>query len=191
MTEEQKQYIENNIDLIEYNEWETFFHNAPEGIGGVLYEAGIDFMTVLGYVPSRAFAGCSNITSITIPDNVTSIESFAFLGCSNLKNIDLGTGVRSIGITAFSRCSSLKNITIPKGITELSENMFFLCSNLTQVVIPNSMNHIKVGVFTDCPNLFEIIFNGTKREFRNIKKSKGWTDDSIAIRCSDGDFISK
>ena len=69
--------------------------------------------------------------------------------------------------------------------------MFFLCSNLSQVVIPNSINLIKVAVFAECPNLSEIMFNGTIREFRNIKKSKGWANNNITIRCLDGDFISK
>ena len=45
MTELQKKYIENNIDLIETDDWHKFFQNAPAGVGGCLYSAGIDFLT--------------------------------------------------------------------------------------------------------------------------------------------------
>ena len=68
MTDEQKRYIEDNIELIETNEWGEFFKFAPYGAGAILYEAGIPFLEKLGYISDSAFEG-SNIQTIDIPDN--------------------------------------------------------------------------------------------------------------------------
>ena len=57
-----------------------------------------------------AFLGCSNLTSVTIGDSVTSIST-AFYTCSNLTSVTIGSGVTSIGNSAFYNCSSLTSIT--------------------------------------------------------------------------------
>lgn len=54
---------------------------------------------------------CSDLTSITIADSVTSIGDYAFYLCSGLTSITIGNGVTSIGSSAFSRCSGLVSIT--------------------------------------------------------------------------------
>ena len=54
-----------------------------------------------------ALYGYSELTSVTIPDSVTSIGSYAFYNCSNLTKVTLGEGVESIGTWAFSGCSKL------------------------------------------------------------------------------------
>ena len=71
-------------------------------------------------IRDSAFSGCSKITSITIPDGVTSIGNQAFYGCSSLTSINIPDGVTSIGESAFSDCSSLTSISIPNGITSIS-----------------------------------------------------------------------
>ena len=63
-------------------------------------------VTGIGY---GAFYEC-NITSITIPNSVTSIDSFAFEDCSSLTSVTIGNGVTSIGDYAFEDCSGLTSI---------------------------------------------------------------------------------
>lgn len=58
-----------------------------------------------------AFAYCSSLTSINIPDSVTSIGANAFSGCRSLTSINIPDGVTSIGEGAFSGCSALTDIT--------------------------------------------------------------------------------
>ncbi len=53
------------------------------------------------------------ITDITIPNNVTSINSYAFTNCKSLKNITIPDNVTRIGSSVFSDCDSLESITIP------------------------------------------------------------------------------
>ncbi len=64
-------------------------------------------------VSSYAFSGCSSLTSIKIPDSVTSIGEGAFYGCSSLTSIKIPDSVTSIGGSAFYGCSSLTEITLP------------------------------------------------------------------------------
>ena len=49
-----KEYIENNIELIDQNNWEEFFKDAPKGIGGFLYDADMPFLNELSYIPAYA-----------------------------------------------------------------------------------------------------------------------------------------
>ncbi|WP_394901913.1 leucine-rich repeat domain-containing protein, partial [Bacteroides xylanisolvens] len=77
---------------------------------------------------------CSSLTSITIPDGVTSIGSYAFSGCSSLTSITITDGVTNIGSYAFSGCSSLTSITIPDGVTSIGSYAFSGCSKLTSII---------------------------------------------------------
>ena len=108
-------------------------------------------------IGERVFAN-SRITSITIPENVTSIGEFAFDGCSNLTSITIPEGMRSIGDYAFRDCSSLTSITIPKGMTSIGSNAFFGCSRLTTVTFPENSLLTSIGsnAFDGCRSLTSI-----------------------------------
>ena len=71
-----------------------------------------------------AFENCSRLTSITIPDSVTSIGSSAFENCSKLTSITIGNSVTSIGERAFLNCSSLTSITLPNSVTSIGSSAF-------------------------------------------------------------------
>ena len=86
-------------------------------------------------IGERAFSGCSNLTSVTIPESVTTIGYYAFSGCSSLTSVNIPESVTEIGYEAFSGCSSLTSITIPEGVTSIGDGVFYGCSNLERVVI--------------------------------------------------------
>ena len=58
-----------------------------------------------------AFSNCSSLTSVIIPNSVTSIGDSAFYDCTGLESVTIGNSVTSIGNDAFYLCSSLTNIT--------------------------------------------------------------------------------
>ena len=62
-------------------------------------------------IPAYAFYKCTGLTSITIPDGVTSIGREAFTWCDKLTSVTIGNGVKSIGEYAFTGCSNLTSIT--------------------------------------------------------------------------------
>ena len=71
-----------------------------------------------------AFAGCSGLTSITIPNSVTSIGRYAFEYCSGLTSITIPNSVTSIDYEAFYNCKGLTNITIPESVTTIGGSAF-------------------------------------------------------------------
>ena len=124
---------------------------AKESISGA-YEVNENTRLI---APS-AFSNCSALTSITIPNSVTSIGNAAFDGCSSLSSITIPNGVTSIGSYAFYNCSSLTSITIPNSVTSIGNAAFYNCSSLTSITIPNSVTSIGKGTFWGCSSLTSI-----------------------------------
>ncbi len=89
-----------------------------------------------GKIYASAFEYCSSLTSITIPDSVTSIGYDAFSGCKSLTSITIPDSVTSIGYDAFSGCNSLTSITIPDSVTSIGQGAFYDCSSLTSITLP-------------------------------------------------------
>ena len=82
-------------------------------------------VTSIGY---RAFADCSDLTSVTIPNSVTSIGNSAFFYCSGLTTVTIPNSVTSIGDYAFCKCSGLTSITIPNSVTSIGDFAFDGCN---------------------------------------------------------------
>lgn len=95
----------------------------------------------------------SAVTSVTIPDSVTSIHDVSFFNCSQLTNISIPNSVTYIGYSAFSYCTSLKSITLPSSLSTISRALFSGCSQLTTIHIPDSVSSIQFYAFHDCENL--------------------------------------
>ncbi len=116
-----------------------------------IYEE-VDGYKVLG-IESLAFSGCNNLSSVSIPNSVTTIGYQAFYGCNSLASVSIPNSVTSIGYHAFSGCSSLASASIPSSVTSIGYRAFQNCSSLTSVTIPGSLTTIERGVFYGCSNL--------------------------------------
>ena len=110
-------------------------------------------VTSIGY---RAFYDCTGLTSITIPNSVTSIGGYAFSGCNGLTTITIPNNVTSIGSSAFGGCSGLTSITIPNSVTSIDDKVFYNCTGLTSVTIPNSVTSIGYSMFAYCSSLTSV-----------------------------------
>ena len=103
-----------------------------------------------------AFVGCTSLTSITIPNSVTSIGDYAFDGCTGLTSVTIGNSVTSIGDNAFNGCISLTSITIPNSVTSIEYSTFKGCTGLTSVTIGNGVTSIGSSAFHSCTGLTSI-----------------------------------
>jgi hypothetical protein len=115
-----------------------------------------NIISISGEWKSGPFYRCSSLTSINIPESVTSIGHDAFSGCSSLTSINIPEGVKSIGYRAFSSCSSLTNINIPEGVTSIESSAFDGCSSLTSINIPKGVTSIGHDAFSGCSSLTSI-----------------------------------
>ena len=81
-----------------------------------------------------AFYQCKSLTSIDIPDSVTTIGNEAFNQCSSLTACTIGSGVTSIGANAFYACTGITSCTIGSGVTSIGNEAFSWCTSLTNIV---------------------------------------------------------
>ena len=108
------------------------------------------------WVGNNAFDGCGKLTSVTIPNSVTSIGEEAFSNCSSLTSVTIPNSVTSIGYNAFKNCYSLTSVTIGESVTSIGYNAFQGCSSLSSVIIPNSVTIIGGWAFYDCSSLTSV-----------------------------------
>ena len=177
----------------------TYPHPLSSGAAEYTYTLGADNATITGYtgaggsplvIPTsfegkstrafatNAFKNNTGITSVTIPDNVTSIGDFAFQGCTNLDNLTIPTKVLTIGSGSFTNCTKLHEVTIGDNVTTIGHSAFLGDDNMTSIHIPVSVTSIGPSAFKGCskldnatfcgiaPSLGQAAFDNTKAGFK-------------------------
>ena len=111
-------------------------------------------------IGNYAFAECTALTSVTIPDSVTTISKLAF-STTGLTDIVIPDSVTTINDLAFYNCSGLTSVTIGNGVTTISDEAFTNCTSLTSVTIGNGVTRIGRRVFSNCSKLTTITIKAT------------------------------
>lgn len=106
-------------------------------------------------IDEYAFAGCTGMTSITIPKGVLGIGRYAFARCSGLTSVVLPENLLGLEDMAFARCVNLKTINIPDPIQTLYGNIFDLCTSLESIHIPKNVRDMD-NIFFGCSGLKSI-----------------------------------
>ena len=111
-------------------------------VDGVLFSK--DKTTLIKYPNYKKDENGNNITTYTIPENVTIIEGLAFSECKNLEDIKFPSTLKEIRYRAFSDCTGIvSKINIPEGVTEVGEQAFVGCKNIPAVILPTTIAEIK------------------------------------------------
>lgn len=111
---------------------------------------GSSAVTAIG---TGAFAGNTDITSVSMPSSVTRIGMEAFSDCTNLRSVSLPSSLNSIGVASFYGCSSLTSVTVPDGTQTISDEAFSYCTNLSTITIPDSVTSISEDAFYGSDNV--------------------------------------
>lgn len=107
-------------------------------------------------VGKYAFCDFTILTSVDLPNSITSIQPSAFFECEKIERIDIPNKVTYIGYCAFMLCSNLNKIDLPHTVTFIGERAFGWCESLTAVFIPSSVSTIERMVFAGCSMLKKI-----------------------------------
>jgi len=131
--------------------WPSIFGSPNTSVTSVVIPNSV---TSIG---NSAFYGCTSLTSLTIPNSVAIIAGSAFANCTGLTTLTIPNGVTSIESSAFYGCTGLTSVTIPNGVTSIESSAFYGCTGLTSVTIPNSVTSIENNAFEGCTSLRSII----------------------------------
>ena len=107
-------------------------------------------------IGDSTFKGCTELTSITIPDGVIGIGNNAFSGCTSLETVTIPASVTYVGNSAFYGCTSLKSVTIPESVTYIGGYAFAECYSLKYADIPANVTGIGTSPFYNCRSLENI-----------------------------------
>lgn len=137
----------------------------------------LQYFTGLYRIDYNIFNGCSNLTSICIPKNVTFIAQFAFRGCDNLTSIHVDSGNpvydsredcnAIIETTTNTLLFGCKGTVIPHTVTAIGVLAFSGCSGLTSIIIPNSVTSIGDHAFVNCKDLSSVTMSSSVTSIGN------------------------
>ena len=135
-------------------------------------------------IAASAFYKCDGLTSVTIPNGVTTIENYTFYECSNLTSVTIPNSITSIGSYAFYGTGWLNNqrdgliyldkfllgykgikptgeLNIAEGTKGIAAHAFYMCNDLTSVTIPYGITTIGNYTFYECSGLTSVTIPNT------------------------------
>ena len=117
-----------------------------------------DYYTSNDVIGSCAFRDCSRLTSLNLPDGITSIGRYAFEFCDGLTSLNLPTGITEISEGAFWNCCGLTSLNLPASITKIGKLAFKFCDGLTSLNLSTGITEIGPRAFEGCYRLKEVRF---------------------------------
>ncbi|MBQ8942865.1 MAG: leucine-rich repeat protein, partial [Clostridia bacterium] len=137
----------------------------------------IDFGSIKT-ISVKAFAGCTGLKNLVIPEGVTSIESTAFSNCSGLITVTIPDSVTNIGGDAFGHCSKLTSIIIPDSVTNIGYSAFYGCNNIKKIYL--SRNVVNIGQLAfSFTALTDVYYGGSNEAYRDDNITFGDFNDTL------------
>lgn len=121
----------------------------PIGREDITYEIPQHVFTIGKF----AFAQADNLTEITIPGTVNTIDEGTFSECSNLLYIGFEDGLENINSEAFYGCKKLTEFVLPDSLTYIGDRCFQDCSGLLTIGIPSRVWYVGKSAFESCSKM--------------------------------------
>lgn len=96
------------------------------------------------------------ITSLVMPDSITSIGQSAFEDCHELQTVKLSANLEKLGSRAFANCTNLQALELPDSVTAIGGGAFAGCEKLTAFRVPAGVTVLEAGTFSGCKGLTQL-----------------------------------
>ena len=136
-------------------------------LGTAWHNAQPDGMVYVGKTAYGYKGECPE--TISIKDGTVSISGAAFAACSNLKNINMPDTVKVIGEMAFYLCESLENLVLPEGVERINDAAFLQCSALESIYIPSTVVYLGDEIFLGCNSLKSVNISPDNTKYASDK----------------------
>ena len=112
-------------------------------------------------IGKECFYNCCTLSIIQIPNTVTKLGDYSFDWCTNLSSITLSENMKEIGNKCFQHCYKLSSIQIPNSVTKLGNCCFNFCSNLSSIKLSENIKELGDNCFENCFSVKEITLPNT------------------------------
>lgn len=102
----------------------------------------------------------SRLQEITLPSDLTAIETSTFSRCMKLKFVKGYAAVKTIGDQAFSHCKQLRKLHF-ENLTSVDDAAFFGCTGLQEITLGNNLEHLGSHIFYGCDDLQDVTLKGS------------------------------
>ena len=133
-----------------------------------------------GKMGQNVFSGCTNLTTVVLPDNATVIDNNMFYGNAKLSNVNIPASLTMIGSSAFYN-TAINNITLPDSLKTINSSAFSDCTKLSAINIPDTVTIIDSSAFYNCASLATVTV-GENAKFtlgQYAFRSSGVIDESV------------
>ena len=141
-----------SIDGVLFNKGKTRLYTYPAAAIPTSYTVPEGVTRIEG----GAFGYNQHLVTVSIPDEVSIMNSSVFYGCTNLEEVKLPSNIMRLEGWMFGNCVHLRTITIPESVTHLGISLFYGCTSLTSVVMPESVTSTDYAVFENCKSLKKV-----------------------------------
>ena len=126
------------------------------------------------YIGKGAFAYCGALSKIYLPTEITEIADETFYMCFNLSEASLSnTKIKSIGTRAFAYCDFLTVVNLPDTLETVGAEAFHWCGSLNAVIIGKNVKYVGDYAFSKCHNVQSVYYIGTEVDSQKINYSVG------------------
>ncbi|MCD8201849.1 MAG: leucine-rich repeat domain-containing protein [Clostridia bacterium] len=144
-------------------------------IGPAVFKGRTDITSVeipdnVTSVDDEAFEGCTGLVSADIPDSVERIGKFAFSSCA-LESVDLPENMwHYFGVSAFESCRKLKSVVFGERMFDIPKYAFRRCTALEYVIFPHYFRKLSPCAFETCRSLRAVFYPSTEKEWKREYK---------------------
>ena len=172
-----------NLDTYDKTAEVTQYYNGKRYYGDIVIPESVSYKGQefkVSAIGNGAFSGCSNMTSVSLPESLKDIHDYAFRECSALTSIIIPNAVTYMGVSVFDGCSNLKSVVIGNSVKTINPYAFYGCNQLTTVTLGKDVKEIWKEAFKGCTAIEKLTCLATTppdceiNTFSDINKHTCW-----------------